>query len=50
MITFECTDKNCSQGNVKIDFLGNIETAQCGGCNATLFSTDERRDPELPTE
>jgi len=50
MVTFECTNTDCDNANVAYNFLGNPETAMCGGCKATLVATDERPDPEIPSE
>ena len=50
MVTFECTNKDCDNKNVAYNFLGNLETAMCGGCKATLVATDSRTDPEEVTE
>ena len=48
MITFICSKNSCANKNVTYNFLGNPETAECGGCKATLIGTDLRPDPELP--
>ena len=48
MVTFKCEIENCTQKDVAIDFMGEIEQAQCGGCGITLVSFDLRNDPELP--
>jgi hypothetical protein len=48
MVTFECKDEKCKQKDVKIDFFGNPEYAECGGCGITLSSFDLRDDPEYP--
>ena len=50
MVTFECKNKDCDNKNVAYNFLGNPETAMCGGCKATLIATDSRPDPESLTE
>jgi hypothetical protein len=47
MVTFKCTDKNCVNKEVEYNFLGNPETAMCGGCKTTLLATDLRPDPEI---
>jgi hypothetical protein len=46
MVTFKCTVKDCANENVEYNFLGDPETAMCGGCNQTLLATDLRNDPE----
>ena len=47
MVTFICTVKDCANQNVTYNFLGNPETAECGGCKAILISTDLRPDPQV---
>jgi hypothetical protein len=49
MVTFECKDEKCTQSNLKIDFLGEIEIADCGGCGEILTSFDLRDDPPIET-
>lgn len=46
MVTFICVKDGCANENVVYNFLGNPETAMCGGCKETLTATDERSDPE----
>ncbi len=48
MITFKCTVNDCANKDVEYNFLGELETAMCGGCKATLVGTDSRPDPEIP--
>ena len=50
MVTFKCTIAGCNNKDVEYNFLGNPETAQCGGCKSTLVGTDLRPDPEIPSE
>jgi hypothetical protein len=50
MISFTCTKENCPNKDIENNFLGNPPTAICGGCSETITSTNERPDPELPTE
>jgi hypothetical protein len=47
MITFKCTKTECPNANIDYNFLGNPETAECGGCKTTLVGFDERTDPEV---
>ena len=47
MIDFTCEANGCDNQNVQYNFLGNPETAICGGCKATLIGTNERPDPEI---
>jgi hypothetical protein len=49
MVTFKCNSNNCNNKDVEYNFLGNPETAMCGGCKQTLVAFDLRDDPE-PTE
>jgi hypothetical protein len=49
MVSFECTNKDCDNANVAYNFLGNPETAECGGCKTVLIGTDLREDPEVPS-
>jgi hypothetical protein len=49
MVTFECTNKDCDNANVSYNFLGNPETALCGGCKEHLIGTDLREDPKVPS-
>jgi len=46
MVTFKCEADGCANKDVVYNFLGNPETAMCGGCKETLTATDERPDPE----
>lgn len=46
MVTFLCINEECANKDVVYNFLGNPETAMCGGCKKTLTATDERPDPE----
>ena len=46
MVTFKCESKGCENKDVEYNFLGNPETAMCGGCKETLTATDLRDDPE----
>ena len=46
MVTFTCVNDECDNANIDYNFLGNPETALCGGCKETLTATDERPDPE----
>jgi hypothetical protein len=50
MVTFECLDEECPQFEMKIDFAGDIKSAECGGCHVELESFDFRADPELGEE
>lgn len=50
MITFKCTKKDCPNKDIEYNFLGNPETAECGGCKTVLNGTDLRDDPELTPE
>lgn len=47
MVTFQCKNKECSQKDIKIDFMGSITEAECGGCSLILKSFDLRDDPEI---
>jgi hypothetical protein len=49
MVTFKCITDDCINKDVAYNFLGNPETAMCGGCKTILEATDLRDDPE-PTE
>lgn len=46
MVTFKCVVDDCANKDVEYNFLGNLETAMCGGCKTTLVATDLRDDPE----
>jgi hypothetical protein len=46
MITFLCNEVGCANEGVTYNFLGDPETAVCGGCKAILIGTDLRDDPE----
>ena len=46
MVTFKCVVDDCANKDVVYNFLGNPETAMCGGCKQTLTATDLRNDPE----
>ena len=50
MFTFTCNEKDCANKNIEYNVLGNSSVAECGGCKTILTGTDERPDPELPTE
>jgi hypothetical protein len=50
MVTFKCNSDKCANKNVDYNFIGNPETAMCGGCKETLVASDLRDDPELTTE
>jgi hypothetical protein len=45
MVTFTCNKKDCKNEGIDYNFLGEPETAQCGGCNETLEAKDLRPDP-----
>jgi hypothetical protein len=45
MVTFECKNTDCDNSNVAYNFLGNLETAMCGGCKNVLTAKDLRDDP-----
>jgi hypothetical protein len=47
MITFKCTNEKCINAKISYNCLGNPETAECGGCKATLVGKDLRPDPEV---
>jgi hypothetical protein len=47
MVTFKCTGKDCVNKDVDYNFLGDLKTAQCGGCGSQLKATDKRPDPVL---
>jgi hypothetical protein len=46
MVTFECKKKTCSNFEVKFDFIGNVDEAECGACATMLKSKDLREDPK----
>jgi hypothetical protein len=46
MVTFKCEADGCANKDVEYNFLGNLETAMCGGCKETLTAADLRPDPE----
>lgn len=46
MVTFKCEQKDCANKYLEYNFLGNSETAMCGGCKETLIAFDLRDDPE----
>jgi hypothetical protein len=48
MITFECIKDDCLNKNVKFDFMGNEEFAECGQCKTILEAKDFREDPVYP--
>ena len=50
MVTFKCVVKDCDNKDVEYHFLGDVKTAMCGGCKATLSSFDLQPDPESTTE
>jgi hypothetical protein len=50
MVTFTCKVIECANQDIDYNFEGFPETAECGGCKATLVATDSRPDPESPTE
>jgi hypothetical protein len=45
MVTFECFIETCPNCNIPYNFLGEPETAVCGGCGAILEATDPQPDP-----
>jgi hypothetical protein len=45
MVTFKCEVDGCDNKDVAYNFLGNPETAMCGGCKTELSATDLRDDP-----
>jgi len=47
MVTFKCVQDNCANKDVEYNFLGNPETAMCGGCKQTLVASDFRNDPKV---
>jgi hypothetical protein len=47
MVTFKCTVNDCANKDVEYNFLGNPQTAMCGGCKETLVASDLRDDPEV---
>jgi len=46
MVTFKCEADGCANKDVEYNFLGNLETAMCGGCKETLTAANLRPDPE----
>ena len=48
MVTFECVKDGCLSKNVKFDFIGNIDFAECGKCKTILEAKDFRDDPVYP--
>lgn len=46
MVTFKCEADGCANNGIEYNFLGNPETAMCGGCKETLEAKDLRDDPE----
>ena len=46
MVTFKCVKENCPSKDNEIDFAGDIQEAECGGCGLTIFSANHRPDPE----
>jgi hypothetical protein len=46
MVTFKCESDDCANKDVVYNFIGNPETAMCGGCKEALIATDKRPDPE----
>jgi hypothetical protein len=47
MVTFICVNAECPNKDVIYNFLGNPETAMCGGCKETLTAADQRPDPVI---
>lgn len=47
MITFKCIVDNCKNKDIEYNFLGNPNTAECGGCGIILIGYDLREDPEI---
>jgi hypothetical protein len=47
MVTFKCTGKDCVNKDVEYNFLGDLKTAQCGGCGSQVKATDKRPDPVI---
>jgi hypothetical protein len=45
MVTFTCEKENCVNKGIDYNFFGTPKVAQCGGCETTLDSKDERPDP-----
>lgn len=48
MVTFKCIADDCVNKDIEYNFIGNPETAECGGCKTILEAYDLREDPELP--
>ena len=46
MVTFKCEADSCANKDVEYNFLGEPESAMCGGCKQTLIAADLRLDPE----
>jgi len=49
MVTFKCTQADCVNENVEYHFIGQPETAECGGCKSELKAKDLRDDPIEPS-
>ena len=47
MVTFTCIEKDCANEGVDYNFLGEPESAMCGGCKAKLEAKDLRPDPVI---
>jgi hypothetical protein len=47
MITFKCTKASCENKDIEYFFLGEEETAECGGCHTLLKGKDKRPDPVI---
>jgi hypothetical protein len=47
MITFTCSNKECSNKDIENNFRGFDKLAVCGGCQALLVGFNEQPDPEI---
>jgi hypothetical protein len=47
MISFTCSNNDCSNKNVQNDFRGFDKVAICSGCNQTLIGFNKQPDPEI---
>jgi hypothetical protein len=50
MISFKCSNQECSSKEVEYNFYGNPATAVCGSCTTVLVGYNEQPDPEIPAE
>jgi hypothetical protein len=50
MISFTCSNEECTNKQIENNFRGFDKVAVCSGCNTVLIGYNEQPDPEIPAE